>query len=105
MSEFVPVGSTDDIPIGGCKRVVINNVPVAVVRLADGCFAVEDTCTHAEASLCDGQVAGDELVCPLHFATFNVRTGECTGPPAMEDLKCYDVRTNGESIEVATAPR
>jgi nitrite reductase/ring-hydroxylating ferredoxin subunit len=39
-------------------------------------------------------------MCPLHFATFNIKTGECTGPPADEDLMTYRVRIEGDAIEV-----
>jgi 3-phenylpropionate/trans-cinnamate dioxygenase ferredoxin subunit len=59
------------------------------------------TCTHAEASLCEGEIAGNEIVCPLHFATFNIMTGEATGPPACDPVNTYEVRINGEAIEIA----
>ena len=57
-------------------------------------------CTHAEASLCGGPVHDGQVACPLHFATFDIRTGKCTGPPADEDLRTYAVRINGEDVEV-----
>jgi nitrite reductase/ring-hydroxylating ferredoxin subunit len=63
-------------------------------------FAIDDRCTHAEASLADGELMGEEVTCPLHFACFNVRTGERTGAPADEDVRSYETRVVEEFVEV-----
>lgn len=73
---------------------------IALYNLDGEYFATQESCTHAEASLCDGEISGDEVVCPLHFATFDVRTGECTGPPAYEDLQTYPIKVEGDDILV-----
>lgn len=69
--------------------------------LVDGeCFAVEDTCTHAQVSLAAGNIAGEEIICPLHAARFNVKTGKVVAGPAMKDLKTYAVREQDGTIQV-----
>lgn len=73
---------------------------IALYNLDGDIFATQESCTHAEASLCEGSISGDEVVCPLHFATFNIRTGECTGPPAYEDLATYPIKVEGDDILV-----
>lgn len=100
MGEFVPVAKTSDIPQQTARCVEAGGKRIALCNLGGEFFAIDDTCTHAEASLSEGTLTGDEIMCPLHMATFNIRTGACTGPPADEDLATYPVRINGDSIEI-----
>ena len=100
MPQFVSVAKVSDIPDQSAKCVEVNDRRICVVNLAGTFYAVDDTCTHAEASLCEGEVTGDEIMCPLHMATFNIRTGEVTGPPADEDLVTYAVQIEGENIQI-----
>ncbi|HEX8092867.1 bifunctional 3-phenylpropionate/cinnamic acid dioxygenase ferredoxin subunit [Jatrophihabitans sp.] len=67
---------------------------IAIFHTEDGeLFAVDDTCSHEEASLADGWLEGCVVECPLHAARFDLRTGEPDGPPATEPI-----RTHGVSI-------
>jgi len=100
MGEFVKVANMADVPAGGCLRVDVGSEAIGLFNVDGEVYAISDTCTHAEASLCEGDIEGDEVLCPLHFASFNIRTGECTGPPADEDLKTYPIRIVDEMIEV-----
>ena len=66
---LVEIGKTTDIPEGEARRFVVNGIEVAVANLGDGqFFAVEDTCSHAEASLSEGEVDPDDEIieCPRH---------------------------------------
>jgi nitrite reductase/ring-hydroxylating ferredoxin subunit len=100
MPEFVRVANLSDIPEGSTKCVEAKGHRIALYNIDGEIHATQESCTHAEASLCEGEIAGEEIMCPLHFATFNIKTGECTGPPADEDLMTYRVRVEGGSIEV-----
>ena len=100
MPEFIKVAKITDITAGKGLCVDVNGKKIGLFNLAGEVFAIDDICTHAHASLSEGDVSGDEIACPLHFATFNIRTGECTGPPADEDLVTYAVRVVGDDIEV-----
>ena len=100
MSEFVKVAKITDIAAGKGLCVEINGKKIGLFNLAGEVFAIDDICTHAHASLSEGEVSGDEIACPLHFATFNIRTGECTAPPADEDVATFPVRVVGDDIEV-----
>lgn len=77
-----------------------NGKRVALCLVEGECFAVDDTCTHAQVSLSAGNVAGDEIICPLHAARFNVKSGKVTAGPAMKDLKTYSVREEGGKVQV-----
>lgn len=100
MSEFTKVAKVEEIPDQSAKCVTVSGKRIAIYNLGGEFYATDDTCTHALASLSEGEVSGDEIVCPLHFATFNIKTGACTGPPAYADLDTYNIRIVGEDIEV-----
>ena len=100
MTSFVKVATLSDIPDTGGHCVEVGGHRIGLFRVDDAIHAVDDTCPHAEASLCDGEISAGEVVCPLHFATFYIKTGRCTGPPADEDLRVYPVRINGEDVEI-----
>ncbi len=64
--------------------------PLAVFHLDDGEFYVtDDTCTHGDASLADGDVDGCEVECPFHAGAFDIKTGEPCGAPCSIPLKTY----------------
>ena len=100
MPQFVNVAKVSDIPDQTAKCVDVNDQRICLVNLGGTFYAINDTCTHAEASLSEGQVTGDEIMCPLHMATFSILTGEVTGPPADEDIATYRVRVNGDDVAV-----
>ncbi|MCP3903843.1 MAG: non-heme iron oxygenase ferredoxin subunit [Planctomycetes bacterium] len=100
MAEFVKVADLTDVPAGSARCIKVNGKAIALCNVEGAIYATDDTCTHADASLCEGTLDGHELVCPLHFAAFDVRTGACTAPPAYEELATYEVRVNGKTIEL-----
>ncbi|MHC5003398.1 MAG: Rieske (2Fe-2S) protein [Planctomycetota bacterium] len=100
MGEFVKVARLSEIPEQSARCVEVGGRRIGLFNLGGRIYAVDDTCTHADASLSDGPIAGDEVVCPLHAATFNILTGEATGPPATEDLDTFPVRVTGDEIEI-----
>ena len=101
MPDFVKVAKLSEIPAESARCVEVNGKRVGLFNLGGVIHAVDEMCTHADASLCDGEIVGTEVACPLHFATFDLETGKCTGPPADEDLQVYQVRIEGDDVEVA----
>ena len=92
-SAWRPVCSVVDVEIGTPRRVETDGLPpLAVFQLEDGYFVTDDTCTHGEASLCDGFVDGDEVECPWHSGKFCVKDGRATAFPAIETIKVYPTR-------------
>ena len=68
--------------------------PIAVFHTEEGeLFAIDDTCTHQDASLADGWVEDCAVECPLHASRFNLRIGAVDGAPAK-----LPVRTHGVSV-------
>ncbi|HEU4382760.1 MAG TPA: Rieske (2Fe-2S) protein [Anaeromyxobacteraceae bacterium] len=68
---------------------------VLLVRLRGGLHALDDVCNHAGCLLSGGRLAGNEVICPCHLQTFDVRTGAVTCQPQL----CDDQRTLPVAVE------
>ncbi len=73
---------------------------ICVTRVGQEVFAIDDTCSHAEASLTEGEVTGFKIECWLHGTEFDLRTGEALTPPATESVAIYPVIIDGDSVIV-----
>ena len=89
----------DDLPLGEAVRVDAAP-PVAVFNVDGEYLATADTCTHAESSLADGYIDGDQVECAFHFAKFCLRTGKALSPPATEDLQTFATKVEGGDVYV-----
>jgi len=74
------------------KRIEIRGRRILLANVDGHICAVDDTCTHEEASLSTGVLKGELVKCPLHGSRFNVCTGEALEEPAEENLRTYPVR-------------
>lgn len=97
---FLRVCAVSDVRPGSMLRVETGPEPVVVCNVEGAFHAVDDTCTHSNWPLSDGDLEGDVLVCPLHHARFCVRTGAVLSPPAPDPLKVYPVRVQGGDVLV-----
>ena len=92
----------DALPEVGAVLVELAGRPVAVVRDEDGdVHAVDDTCSHANVSLAEGEVDGCTIECWLHGSRFDLRTGKPTGMPATEPVPVYPVKIEDDDVLVA----
>ena len=73
---------------------------ICVARVGDEVFAVDDTCSHSDASLSEGDVTDFKIECWLHGAEFDLRTGEALTPPAVAPLHTFGVHVDGDSVTV-----
>ena len=76
MARFVTVAKADSIQPGQMIKVEIDNLPVAVANVGGAFHAFDDTCTHEDCSLAEGELARTVVTCPCHFAEFDIRTGQ-----------------------------
>jgi len=77
-----------------------NGKTICVTRVGDEVFAIDDTCSHSEASLSEGDVTDFKIECWLHGAEFDLRTGEAVTLPANVALETYPVRIEANSVTV-----
>jgi 3-phenylpropionate/trans-cinnamate dioxygenase ferredoxin subunit len=90
----------DSLVDGKPVAVEVNGTKVCVAKVGGDIFAVADTCTHAEASLSEGEITGRKIECWLHGAEFDLRTGEALTPPATAPLKTFKVVRNGNQLTI-----
>ena len=103
----VAVCAASALAPGSAIKLEVPDCPAVAVFNVDGEFlAIDDTCTHGEASLSEGELFGDDVVCPFHQGTFCVRTGEATGYPAVKAVRVYRTVVEGDTlfVEIPLAP-
>ena len=71
-----------DILPGGMKAVALNGRELVLCNYEGAFYAVERACGHANARLERGALTGWILTCPLHYAQFDIRSGEALSGPA-----------------------
>lgn len=99
------VCSTDDLPVGEATTVTFPGMStIAVFHTDEGVFAIDDTCTHQDASLADGWAEGCTVECPLHESCFDLRTGAVSGPPAKVPVRTHSVTVVDGAIYIAVEP-
>ena len=101
---FVTVARVGEIPVGGMKLARMDDTTIAVFRLDDGYWAIEDVCTHDGGPVAEGTLAGSIIECPRHGATFDVRSGAALTFPATQPVPNYPVRVLGDEIQVSMDP-
>ena len=100
MTDFVSVGSVNDFTPGQGRMVTVNGRHVALFRLGDEFFAIDNLCLHKAGPLCDGEIDGKDVVtCPWHGWSYAIRTGALVQDPRVGVSK-HDVRIDGEQISV-----
>ena len=101
MADFTTVMQLADLPAGAMRACTVAGREIVVCHTREGVFALDNTCTHAEARLCEGRLRATRIVCPLHGGSFDVRDGRVLGPPAERALATHAVRIVDGAIEVA----
>ena len=97
------VGAAGDEPAGTLRRVDVGERAVCLARTDDGWLAFDDTCTHEECSLAEGELDGEVVICPCHGSEFDVRTGDVVTPPALDPLPIYEAREDAGTLFVRLA--
>lgn len=103
MTDGIRVAAVDDIREGEglaiSSEITGTEDDIAILRDTDGsCWALNDTCTHAFASLAEGWVEDGYVECPVHASRFNLRTGKVLGLPATVDTVAHRVEVRDGEI-------
>jgi 3-phenylpropionate/trans-cinnamate dioxygenase ferredoxin component len=86
------------IPQGSGLRVDIGEHRIALFRIGSDVYAIGDRCSHAEASLAEGDVFDTEVECPRHGSAFDLETGEPHALPATKPVPVYDVKVEDDVV-------
>jgi nitrite reductase (NADH) small subunit/3-phenylpropionate/trans-cinnamate dioxygenase ferredoxin subunit len=99
MAEFVTVSRVGSIPDGSGEAFPVGDRMVAVFRVGERYYAIDDVCPHMGASLAAGYLEGDIVTCPWHAWRFRVCDGTWCDNPRVK-TQAYQVRVEGDEIQV-----
>jgi 3-phenylpropionate/trans-cinnamate dioxygenase ferredoxin subunit len=100
MSE-VSAGALKDLSTERGTCVDVGGTTVAVFRVGDDVYAIADRCSHAEASLCEGEVFDGEVECPRHGAVFDVTSGKALTLPATQPVATFHTEVRDGEVFVS----
>jgi len=100
MSGWVAVAKADEMIAGKPVHIEVDGTSIAVIKVDQSFYAIEDICTHEHVRLSEGCVEGDEIVCPLHGARFSIKTGAALAAPAYEPTATFPVRVENGIVQV-----
>jgi len=108
MSEGILVAQIDDVPDGEGIKIdasVTGTVDdIAIFNDGGEFFALDDTCSHEEASLSEGWIDNGVIECPLHAGKFCLRDGTVQSMPATEDVACHRIIVDGADLRLVPNP-
>lgn len=87
----VEIAQLQELPRGRGVRVTVGERRIAMFRIGDDVYAIGDRCSHAEASLAEGEVWDMTVECPRHGSEFDLRTGEPGALPATIPVPVFGV--------------
>ena len=104
MSEWVDACGVEDVDPEDVIAFEHDGVEYAIYRSAkDEYFTTAGVCTHEFQLLCDGFVMGNVIECPKHNGRFDFRTGAALSAPALEPLRTFATRVEGDRVFVNTS--
>jgi len=99
--RWIRVAQCDSIPPREGRAALVDDREIAIFNLGDRFFAMDNRCPHQSGPLCDGIVAGDAVVCPLHAWKVNLETGTVARPANHNDcVRTYATRVDAGVISI-----
>jgi len=108
---FVHVAKVDDVSEGAMVGSMVLGNPILISRIGGNLYAMDAICSHFYGYLPKGELKNGAVICPVHKAQYDVRTGKVVknipgmmklagGGRVASDLRTYEVRVVGDSILV-----
>jgi 3-phenylpropionate/trans-cinnamate dioxygenase ferredoxin subunit len=98
--EYVEIAPAGQLPAGERMFLEVEGRQIVIFNLAGKLFAIGDVCSHDNGPVGDGEIAGDEIICPRHGGRFDIRSGKATSLPAVVDIPSYPVRVADGMIQL-----
>ncbi len=95
------VASIHDLADGEMMAVTVGGTDVLLSRIDGHFHACSAHCTHYGAPLADGVLHGRTVTCPWHHARFDVTDGALRDAPALDALRRYRARVEGDDVFVS----
>jgi 3-phenylpropionate/trans-cinnamate dioxygenase ferredoxin component len=97
---FMAVSRADDLEEGNMQAFKVLDTKIAVANVAGTFYAFEDTCTHLQCSLSEGDLEETTVTCTCHGSEFDVTSGAVLQGPAQEPVRTYETRVEDGSLKI-----
>lgn len=94
----VELGPIAELPGSAGVCYDVGDHRIAVFRVGESVYAIGDRCSHAEASLSEGEVFDLSVECPRHGSEFDLVTGEALNLPATKPVPTYTVAVEDGNV-------
>lgn len=101
MSKRQKVCELSEVPLKEMRCVSLPDRNVLVAHTEEGVFVSDEMCTHEDARLCDGNLNGKLVKCPLHGSRFDLLTGQVLDDPAEDNLQIYPVLIENDTVYIS----
>ncbi|NOX18587.1 MAG: Rieske 2Fe-2S domain-containing protein [Chlorobi bacterium] len=96
---FTKVCKLNELKEGLGKRAMIDEVDVAIFKVEEKVYALQNVCTHQHAPIIyDGFIEDGKVYCPAHDWGFNLCDGKLGGKS--KGLDSYEVKIIGDDVYV-----
>ncbi len=97
MTAAVAIAEVGEGEMVACE---VDGAQVLICQVGGRFYAVHNQCSHARQMLHGGTLVGHQIRCPLHGGRFDVRTGECQGPPATRPIQTLPIQLEKGRVHV-----
>lgn len=96
----VSIGTLEDFPEGRGTAILVGERRLAVFRVGESFFAVDDHCPHRRFPLHDGSISGGTIRCRTHGSCFDAQSGAVVRGPATRPTRTYPTRCGDGKVFV-----
>jgi nitrite reductase/ring-hydroxylating ferredoxin subunit len=97
---FIKVLPEGDLALNRMREVQASGRKILVANIGGNYWAIGNICMHMGCSLSDGTLIGENVECPCHGSTYNVKTGAIVKGPAKKPEPAYEVKIEGGQVLV-----
>ncbi len=99
--NFARIASINDVREGRPFCAAVGDKKIAVFKIGENYYAMNNVCSHAGGPLCEGGLEGKTIECHWHGSKFDVMTGDVTAGPAVAPQETYEVKVENGGLFVS----
>jgi nitrite reductase/ring-hydroxylating ferredoxin subunit len=97
---FMAVSKADDLKEGAMLAFEVLETKITVANVSGAFYAFDDTCTHLQCSLAEGELKETTVTCRCHGSEFDVTSGAVLQGPAREPVETYETRLEDGTLKI-----
>jgi len=97
---FMAVARADELKEGEMRAFKVLDAKIAVANVSGAFYAFDDTCTHLQCSLAEGELEETTVTCRCHGSKFDVASGAVLDGPAKEPVETHETRVVAGTLKI-----